>query len=134
MDKILAEIKAYYNSGKQYMANSEPYPKLDDNELEQRLLKFDKVHLSLSKNEAELTMEALEAGDVKVIKDSANDPQLRNLYGGYCSCKQPCGKVINLMVAGQTGAGKTTLIDCYINFLLDVELNDSFRYRLVDER
>ena len=38
------------------------------------------------------------------------------------------------MVAGQTGAGKTTLIDCFTNFLLKVELYDTFRYKLVDER
>ena len=37
------------------------------------------------------------------------------------------------MVTGQTGAGKTTFIDCFVNFLLNVELYDSVRYKLVDE-
>ena len=59
---------------------------------------------------------------------------MKQLYSGDCSCKHPCGKVINLMVAGQTGAGKTTLIDSFTNFLLNVELYDTFRYKLVDER
>ena len=37
------------------------------------------------------------------------------------------------MVAGQTGAGKTTFVDCFVNWLLKVELYDTIRYKLVDE-
>lgn len=33
-----------------------------------------------------------------------------------------------------TGTGKTTLIDSLINFLLEVEFYDQFRYKLIDER
>ena len=38
------------------------------------------------------------------------------------------------MVLGQTGVGKTTLIDSFANHLLGIELFDQFRYKLVDER
>ena len=72
-------------------------------------------------------------GEVKLIKDKANDRKLNVLYGGHCSCKKQSKKVINLMVSGQTGGGKTTFIDCFANFLLDVELYDTVRYKLVDE-
>ena len=35
---------------------------------------------------------------------------------------------------GETGTGKTTLIDAYINFLTGVTFYDKFRFRLIDER
>ena len=35
---------------------------------------------------------------------------------------------------GRTGAGKTTYIDSFINYLLGVDFYDKFRYKLVDER
>lgn len=38
------------------------------------------------------------------------------------------------MVLGETGVGKTTLIDAYINHLVGVDYYDKFRYRLIDER
>ena len=38
------------------------------------------------------------------------------------------------MVAGQTGAGKTTLVDSFLNYLLGTEYYDKFRYKLVDEK
>ena len=38
------------------------------------------------------------------------------------------------MVIGQTGVGKTALVDSFANHLLGVELFDQFRYKLVDER
>lgn len=38
------------------------------------------------------------------------------------------------MVCGQTGAGKTTMINSYINILLGVEFFDPFRFKIIDER
>ena len=35
---------------------------------------------------------------------------------------------------GQTGAGKTTLVDSFCNYLFGIEFYDKFRYRLVDEK
>ena len=41
--------------------------------------------------------------------------------------------MLNLLVMGQTGAGKTTLVDSILNYLLGIDYYDKFRYKLVDE-
>ena len=55
------------------------------------------------------------------------------LYSGACACPNACRDVVNLLVIGQTGAGKTTLIDSFANFVLGIEMYDNFRYKIVDE-
>ena len=35
---------------------------------------------------------------------------------------------------GQTGAGKTTVVDALCNYLFDIGYFDKFRYKLVDEK
>ena len=42
-------------------------------------------------------------------------------------------KAIIFMVVGQTGCGKTTLLNSFINYLLGVELEDNFRYKIIHE-
>ena len=34
---------------------------------------------------------------------------------------------------GQTGAGKTTLVDSFFNYLMGIDYFDKFRYKLIDE-
>jgi ABC-type multidrug transport system ATPase subunit len=36
-------------------------------------------------------------------------------------------------VVGPSGAGKTTLIDSFVNSILGIEFYDNFRYKLIDE-
>ena len=69
-----------------------------------------------------------------IEKKCEADPKLDVLYAGECVCDIPCNKVVNLLVMGQTGAGKTTFIDSFINYMLGIEFYDNFRYKLVDER
>ena len=64
---------------------------------------------------------------------SANRDKIITL-SGKCPCRKQSFKCYNFVVVGATGAGKTTLIDSLINFLLGVEFYDNFRYKLIDER
>jgi len=38
-----------------------------------------------------------------------------------------------LIVIGETGNGKTTLLNCLINYLMDIKKDDDFRYIIIDE-
>ena len=38
-----------------------------------------------------------------------------------------------LLVMGETGSGKTTLLDAFVNYLADINYEDPWRYKLVDE-
>ena len=42
-------------------------------------------------------------------------------------------KCKNLIMIGETGSGKTTLINCFINYLMGINKYDDFRYILIDE-
>ena len=42
-------------------------------------------------------------------------------------------KAIRLMVIGPTGSGKTTLLNSYINYLMGIQYNDNFRYKIIHE-
>ena len=37
------------------------------------------------------------------------------------------------MVVGQTGCGKTTLLNSFINYVLGIEIDDNFRYEIIHE-
>ncbi|EFX62779.1 hypothetical protein DAPPUDRAFT_17453, partial [Daphnia pulex] len=38
-----------------------------------------------------------------------------------------------ILVLGATGCGKSTLIDAMVNYMLVVEWDDDFRFKLIDE-
>ena len=38
-----------------------------------------------------------------------------------------------ILIVGQTGSGKTSFINAFINYLMDIELEDDFRYNLIIE-
>lgn len=42
-------------------------------------------------------------------------------------------KAIIFMVVGQTGCGKTTLLNSFINYKLGIEIDDNFRYEIIHE-
>ena len=37
------------------------------------------------------------------------------------------------MVIGGTGVGKTTLLDTIVNYVMGVQRDDKFRYRIIDD-
>ena len=38
-----------------------------------------------------------------------------------------------ILLLGETGSGKTTWINAFVNFLLSVEVNDNFRFKIINE-
>lgn len=46
---------------------------------------------------------------------------------------RPSGRVYTFLVIGETGGGKTTLLDAFTNFLSGMKFHDGFRWKLVDE-
>ena len=37
------------------------------------------------------------------------------------------------MVVGQTGCGKTTLLNSFLNYILGIKIEDNFRYVIIHE-
>ena len=57
-----------------------------------------------------------------------------HLYSGNCSCDNQNQHNANFLVLGPSGAGKTTFVDSFVNFVLGMEVQDTFRYRLANEK
>ena len=47
--------------------------------------------------------------------------------------KEQDEKAISFMVVGETGNGKTTLLNSLINYILGVKFEDKFRYKIIVE-
>ena len=72
--------------------------------------------------------------DEQPIKISDELDEEYPLYAGNCSCEKRSKNTANFIVLGQTGAGKTTFVDSFVNYLLGIEIYDKFRYRLCNEK
>ncbi|XP_042285055.1 uncharacterized protein LOC121908818 [Thunnus maccoyii] len=66
---------------------------------------------------------------VPLTQEQINVPGFKRFSFGKESTKHNR----TIMVLGATGAGKSTLINGMINYILGVEWDDSFRFKLVDE-
>ena len=51
-------------------------------------------------------------------------------YPSHCYSSK---RYFTLLVMGETGSGKTTLLDAFVNYLADINYEDQWRYKLVDE-
>lgn len=54
-------------------------------------------------------------------------------YPEYEFTKEEESKSKKIMVIGPTGTGKTTLLNSYINYLMNIQYNDNFRYKIINE-
>ena len=68
------------------------------------------------------------------VKQLDQDERGYELYAGACSCKEKNQHRKTFIVLGQSGAGKTTFVDSFCNHVLGIEIQDKFRYKLVDEK
>ena len=118
--KIAEEIENITNSNKQPINGTVMYGQNQGDKV-QHLLPFKSASLSLDDN-------------MKIVKDLADNSPLNVLYSGECSCETKCERTVNILTVGQTGAGKTTWIDSFANYVMGIEIYDKFRYKLVDER
>ena len=119
-EKVKIQIDRIINNNKQPIPGAVKYKK-PEGEKQQYILPFDHASLSLDDNS-------------RLIKDFDKNHPLGALYCGQCTCKHPSNRTVNLLVLGQTGAGKTTLVDSFANHVLGIERYDKFRYKLVDAR
>ena len=55
------------------------------------------------------------------------------LYNSPNLTEEELSIAITIMVVGETGTGKTTLLNCYLNYLLGIEISDKFRYKIIYE-
>ena len=55
------------------------------------------------------------------------------LYKGDTLTKEEVERAIVLMVVGQTGCGKTTLLNAFANYLFGIKYEDDFRYNIIYE-
>jgi len=53
------------------------------------------------------------------------------LYESVNLTDEEKAQAITIMAVGETGTGKTTLLNCYLNYLLGIELTDKFRYIII---
>lgn len=56
------------------------------------------------------------------------------LYPSIDSNSTPKDNEKCLLILGETGNGKTTLLNSLVNYIMQVDYEDDFRYYLVDEK
>ena len=67
----------------------------------------------------------------RLIKNVEEIERRHDLLKGECSCRDS-NPTRNFIVMGDSGTGKTELIDILVNFLLGVEICDKFRYSITE--
>ena len=121
----------------QPVASSDPLPPGEKEDVPKYLLKLDSVNFQLiMKNEAKVKKgeeEPVYMIDESISHVSGKD-HLGVLYKGGCSCRatNKCQNVLNFIILGRSGHGKSTLINAFVNYLLGVKVFDKFRYTVVE--
>lgn len=132
-DILLNEIRDtinFHDIKKYYFLNSkgEIIPKEDEDKYTIKSISYKKNNIST----ASLTQKNCPIQESKFIKVENNlkiykYPKIEFNYDQLQECKY-------LIVIGETGCGKTTLLNCLINFLMGIKQDDDFRYIIIDEK
>ena len=118
---VQKQIDKITNSTKLPIGESQIYKEESNEHLETYIPIFDTATI------------AVDQDDIPIKMSKPHENQYA-LYSGDCSCKNRNKNKVNLIVLGPSGAGKTTFVDSFLNYLLGIEVYDKFRYKLVDER
>ena len=70
---------------------------------------------------------------LETVNKNVSAEVVDTLAKGKCSCPVKNNRCYNFLVLGQTGAGKSTLIDSLVNYWLGIRLWDEYRYKLIRE-
>ena len=129
-EAVQAQINKIYNPTKVPIGEAEGsspdswkfhYPPTDTT-LGKIYLRFNEASFSLDSNH-------------HLVRDlPESDPRSR-LYAGACTCEgaDHSDRTINLKVMGESGHGKSTHINAFLNYVFGVTIYDKFRYLLHDD-
>jgi len=104
------------------------------------IIKDDKVYIKIRKSLSEKSNHITETtkkknepipGSIKIKKEGDLDIYL---YPRVEFNDEEKSKAIIFMVVGETGCGKTTLLNSLINYILGIQLEDNFRYKIFDDQ
>ena len=121
LEKVKAQSEKIINPVSKPLKGSSPYKEKTEEEHPTFIPPFVRATIAIDKNDKPIKMS--KPGEVSYV-----------LYSGECSCENPSKQTANFLIIGPTGAGKTTYVDAFVNFVLGIDIFDKFRYRMVDEK
>ena len=100
---------------------------------EQRLFPATTAYLEIEDQEGQEESKESNSNQFKLNFEYGSGQHLSCLYKGQCPCKKQM-QCKNYIVLGQTGAGKSTFLDSFISYLINMRLHENKRYKLINER
>ena len=67
-----------------------------------------------------------------ILRDKIGNLNIYQYYSKFSDKEE--SEAISLLFIGETGSGTTTLINSFFNALMDIEITDDFRYKIIFEK
>lgn len=107
--------------------------KISEISLEKKIyLKSKKVKVVKHENNFEYRKKNIPLENAELIKEERGLKIYRYPIIEFTNYEESTANII--LIVGQTGSGKTTFLNAFINYLMEIELDDDFRYVLVIEK